>query len=49
MSDDRETPARPVVRALRKMGAVIVGHDPHLESFDVDGEPAAPKRKEAVR
>ncbi|MCA9134967.1 MAG: nucleotide sugar dehydrogenase, partial [Planctomycetales bacterium] len=25
ISDDRETPARPVVRALRKMGAVIVG------------------------
>jgi UDP-N-acetyl-D-glucosamine dehydrogenase len=39
ISDDRETPARPIVRALRKMGASITGHDPHLERFDVDGEP----------
>ncbi len=39
ISDDRETPARPVIRALRKMGAEIIGHDPHLESFLVDGEP----------
>jgi UDP-N-acetyl-D-glucosamine dehydrogenase len=39
ISDDRETPARPLIRALRRLGAVVVGHDPHLDAFDVDGEP----------
>lgn len=39
IADDRETPARDVVRELRKMGLSAVGHDPHLDSFDVDGEP----------
>ena len=38
ISDDRETPARDVVRHLRELGADVVGHDPHLSSFDVDGE-----------
>lgn len=37
IADDRETPARDVVRALRSLGADLVGHDPHLETFDVDG------------
>jgi UDP-N-acetyl-D-glucosamine dehydrogenase len=37
ISDDRETPAREVVRHLRDLGADVVGHDPHLDSFDVDG------------
>ena len=39
IADDRETPARDVVRELRKVGLRAVGHDPHLDSFDVDGEP----------
>ena len=38
ISDDRETPARDVVRHLRELGADVVGHDPHLSSFDVDGD-----------
>ena len=38
IADDRETPARAVVRHLRELGADLVAHDPHLESFDVDGE-----------
>ena len=37
ISDDRETPAREVVRHLRDLGADVVGHDPHLDTFDVDG------------
>lgn len=37
IADDRETPARGVIRALRELGAVVTGHDPHLTSFDVDG------------
>ena len=41
IADDRETPARDVVRELRKVGLRAVGHDPHLDSFDVDGEPLA--------
>jgi len=35
--DDRETPARDVIRHLRLLGADVVGHDPHLDSFVVDG------------
>ena len=36
VSDDRETPSRAIVRALRRLGADVVGHDPHLERFSVD-------------
>lgn len=39
IADDRETPARDVVRELRRVGLHAVGHDPHLESFVVDGQP----------
>ena len=41
ISDDRETPARDVIRHLRSLGAEVVGHDPHLSSFEVDGRPVA--------
>src|SRR5690606_31063910 len=37
IADDRETPARPIVRGLRVLGADIVAHDPHLDRFEVDG------------
>ncbi len=37
IGDDRETPARPLVRALRKLKADVVAHDPYLQRFDVDG------------
>lgn len=37
ISDDRETPARDVVRHLRRLGADVAGCDPHVESFIVDG------------
>ncbi|MDA2946218.1 MAG: nucleotide sugar dehydrogenase [Actinomycetota bacterium] len=37
IADDRETPARDVVRGLRAAGAAVTGHDPHLSSFAVDG------------
>ena len=37
IADDRETPARDVVRELRVGGARVTAHDPHLSSFDVDG------------
>ena len=38
ISDDRETPAREVIRHLRALSAEVIGHDPHLESFEVDGK-----------
>jgi UDP-N-acetyl-D-glucosamine dehydrogenase len=38
IADDRETPAREVVRGFRRLGAELWGHDPHLAAFDVDGE-----------
>jgi nucleotide sugar dehydrogenase len=38
IADDRETPAREVVRGFRRLGADLWGHDPHLASFEVDGE-----------
>jgi UDP-N-acetyl-D-glucosamine dehydrogenase len=37
IADDRETPARAVIRGFRLLGAEVVGHDPHLSSFEVDG------------
>ncbi len=36
IADDRETPARDVVRHLRLLGANVVACDPHLASFEVD-------------
>jgi UDP-N-acetyl-D-mannosaminuronate dehydrogenase len=37
IADDRETPARPVIRGLLSRGARVQAHDPHLDRFDVDG------------
>jgi UDP-N-acetyl-D-glucosamine dehydrogenase len=50
IGDDRETPARPVVRGLRRLHADVVVHDPHLASFVVDDEPTvmAQNLEEAV-
>lgn len=39
ISDPRETPATPVIRNLRKLGARVIASDPHVASFSVDGEP----------
>jgi len=36
IQDDRETPARDVIRHLRHLGAEVIGCDPHLSSFSVD-------------
>ncbi|MEQ4209957.1 nucleotide sugar dehydrogenase [Actinopolymorpha sp. B9G3] len=38
VADQRESPARPVARRLRRMGANLVFHDPHVESWLVDDE-----------
>jgi nucleotide sugar dehydrogenase len=37
IADQRESPARPVARRLRKMGADLTFHDPHVEEWAVDG------------
>lgn len=37
IADDRETPARAVIRGLRQMSAEVVVHDPLLGQFEVDG------------
>jgi nucleotide sugar dehydrogenase len=37
IADQRESPARPVARRLRKMGADLSFHDPHVEDWEVDG------------
>ncbi|MGH3378198.1 MAG: nucleotide sugar dehydrogenase [Actinoallomurus sp.] len=37
IADQRESPARPVARRLRKMGADLTFHDPHVEDWDIDG------------
>jgi nucleotide sugar dehydrogenase len=39
IADQRESPARPVARRLRKMGADLSFHDPYVETWEVDGEP----------
>ncbi len=37
ISDDRETPARPVAANLRALGANVTYYDPNVDHFDVDG------------
>lgn len=37
ISDDRETPSRPIIKKLQKLGAEITVCDPHLSEFEVDG------------
>lgn len=39
IADDRETPARPILRRLIEMGADVVAHDPYLDHFQLDGTP----------
>jgi UDP-N-acetyl-D-glucosamine dehydrogenase len=34
VSDDRNSPAAPVVAGLRSAGAIVTYHDPHLATFD---------------
>ncbi|WP_026126660.1 nucleotide sugar dehydrogenase [Nocardiopsis xinjiangensis] len=37
IADQRESPARPVARRLAAKGATLTYHDPHVESWTVDG------------
>jgi UDP-N-acetyl-D-glucosamine dehydrogenase len=39
IADDRETPATPVIRALRALHVDVVACDPYVETFSIDGEP----------
>jgi nucleotide sugar dehydrogenase len=50
ISDDRETPARPVAAKLKSMGAEVTYYDPFIDHFEVDGEtlPAEPDLGEAI-
>ncbi len=36
ISDDRETPARPIARLLARRGAIVGYHDNHVKAFAVD-------------
>jgi nucleotide sugar dehydrogenase len=38
VSDQRETPARPLVKLLWEMGADVSYHDPYVAEFEVDGK-----------
>ena len=38
VSDQRETPARPLIKLLREMGADVRYNDPHVDEFRVDGD-----------
>ena len=38
IADQRESPARPVARRLRRMGAQLVFHDPYVDHWVVDDE-----------
>jgi len=38
IADQRESPARPVARRLRRMGAKLLFHDPYVPEWEVDGE-----------
>ncbi|MEI2704319.1 MAG: nucleotide sugar dehydrogenase [Ilumatobacteraceae bacterium] len=37
VADERETPARPIIRRLLDLGAKVVAVDPYVRTFDVDG------------
>jgi len=37
ISDDRESPARPVARRLKELGAEVRFHDPYVPAWHVDG------------
>jgi UDP-N-acetyl-D-glucosamine dehydrogenase len=39
IADERETPALPLVRRLRALGAEVSYCDPHVPSWSVDGQP----------
>ncbi len=39
IADDRETPATPVIRALRALHVDVVACDPYVETFSIDGTP----------
>ncbi|MGW1973924.1 nucleotide sugar dehydrogenase, partial [Streptomyces tubercidicus] len=39
IADQRETPAVPVARLLRKLGADVTYHDPFVDAWQVDGLP----------
>jgi nucleotide sugar dehydrogenase len=52
IADQRESPARPVARRLRRLGAQLTFHDPHVTTWQVDGEdvpPADPDLATALR
>ncbi len=38
VSDLRETPAEPIARLLRKAGATVSYHDPHVPHWTIDGQ-----------
>jgi UDP-N-acetyl-D-glucosamine dehydrogenase len=37
IADQRESPARPIARKLLQRGAILTYHDPHVDSWAVDG------------
>jgi nucleotide sugar dehydrogenase len=39
IADQREAPARPIARKLRRAGARLTYHDPYVGAWSVDGEP----------
>jgi UDP-N-acetyl-D-mannosaminuronate dehydrogenase len=38
IADQRESPARPIARRLRRRGAAVSFHDPYVPQWQVDGE-----------
>lgn len=48
ISDMRESPAVDVYKLLRKRGAEVVYHDPHVAKFDVDHHDGVPSKPENI-
>ncbi len=48
IGDDRESPARPLVRRLQALGAVVTYHDPHVDSWNMPGVSRADDLEHAV-
>jgi UDP-N-acetyl-D-mannosaminuronate dehydrogenase len=37
IGDDRESPAKPLAKRLKEMGALVSFHDPHIAHWNVEG------------
>lgn len=42
ITDQRESPAKPIAALLARKGAILTFHDPHVDAWSIDGEVVPP-------